>query len=139
MTKESQSLGQLRLELNPIRLAAIIDNAVFTSTEIVNFHFNSLISADLAQPAKAAGVRHRFRSPAIGAAERRAMHERWILAKAFQELLRAVRHSLEEAYVFVALLGRTHKIKANSNVAEFLFQFQRKAAGLRFPELLESV
>jgi hypothetical protein len=78
---------RLELELNPARLASIIDNAVVISSEIVNFHFNALANADLAQPAKAADARYRFQAPAMGAAERRAMHERWILANAFHELL----------------------------------------------------
>jgi hypothetical protein len=139
MNKENRRLGQLCLELNSTRLSSIIDEAVITSSEIVNFHLSALATADLSQPAEAADARHKFRRPPIGTAERRAMHERWILAKAFQELLRAVRHSLEEAHVFVALLTRKYRIQSSSSLAEFLRPFQSKAAGLKFPELLEAV
>ena len=59
---------------------------------MVNFHFGALANADLSQPAHVEDSSYQFKSPDIGAYERRAMHERWILAKAFQELLRAVRH-----------------------------------------------
>src|SRR5260370_30689973 len=102
MGEEARPLGRLQLQLNPIRLAAIIDNAVVTSGEVVNFHFDALANADLSKPAQAGNARYQFRAPDFDADERRAMHERWILAKAFQELLRAVRHAVEEAHMFVA-------------------------------------
>ncbi len=71
--------------------------------------------------------------------QRRAMHESWILARAIQELLRAVRHALEEAHIITALLTKTHQIKSNDTLANFLRPFQSKAAGLRFPDLLAAV
>jgi len=134
-----EGIRRLELELNPAHLASIIDNAIVISSEIVNFHFSALASADLTQPAKAADARYRFQTPAISAADRRAMQECWILAKAFQELLRAVRHSLEEAYVFVALLTGKHKIKSSATLSECQKPFKSKAAGLRFPDLLDAV
>jgi hypothetical protein len=139
MSEESPRLGQLELKLDPQRLASIIDNAVVATSEVVNFYFNALANADLARPAEAADARYRFRAPEIAAAERRAMHESWILAKAFQELLRAVRHSLEEAYLFVSLLTGKYKIKSSATFAEFLSPFRSKAASLRFPALLDEV
>ena len=134
-----EGIRRLELELNPAHLASTIDNAVVISSEIVNFHFSALASADLTQPAKAADARYRFQTPAISAADRRAMQECWILAKAFQELLRAVRHSLEEAYVFVALLTGKHKIKSSATLSECQKPFKSKAGGLRFPDLLDAV
>jgi hypothetical protein len=134
-----KGIPQVKLELNPARLASIIDNAVVTSSEIVNFHFNKMVDADLGQPAETANLRYRFLAPAITAADRRAMHENWIAAKAFQDLLRAVRHSLEEAHVYVALLTRTHRVRSRSSLSDFLKPFISKAAGLKFPDLLEAV
>jgi hypothetical protein len=67
------------------------------------------------------------------------MHENWMLAKAFQDLLRAVRHALEEAHVCVALLTKKHKISSSTTLAEFLQPFQSKAASLKFPDLLGAV
>src|SRR5665213_3357205 len=93
----------VQLTAEPRFIAVIIDTAVVTSSEIVNFHFGALDGADLSKPAQAE-VMYRFGSPEMTAADRRAVHERWILAKAFQELLRAVRHGLENAYVCVELL-----------------------------------
>ena len=139
MGEEGRRLGQLQLQLNPIQLASIIDNAVVTSIEVVNFYFGALANADLSQPAQAGDARYQFRAHEIGADERRAMHERWILAKAFQELLRAVRHSLEEAHIFVALLTGKHQIKSSATLSEFLEPFKRRAARLKFPDLLDAV
>jgi hypothetical protein len=131
--------GQLTLQINAGRLAAIIDDAVLASSEIVNFHFNALAGANLAEPSEGGDAKFRLRGPAMGTDARRSLHERWILAKAFQELLRAVRHSLEEAYILVTLLTKTHRIKSSSTLAEFLRPFQAKAASLAFPKLLDAV
>jgi hypothetical protein len=128
------------LQLDSNRLAIIIDNAVVTSSEIVNFHFNALAVADLSKPSEPTEVIwYRFQGPELNAPERRAMHENWILAKAFQELLRAVRHALEEAHLYTSLLTKAHQARSNITLVEFLKPFQKKAQDLRFPELLTQV
>jgi len=130
---------RIALQINPARLASIIDNAVIASNEIVNFHFNALTDADLTEPAQNTEVRFRVRGSEISAADRRSLHESWILAKAFQELLRAVRHSLEEAHVFVMLLTKVHSIKSDATLHEFISLLRKKAASLNFPKLLNAV
>ena len=74
---------ELLLSLDPGRLAAIIDSAVLSSCEVVNFHFNALAGADLDQPAHTPEAKYRFKGPELNATQRRAMHESWILANAF--------------------------------------------------------
>jgi hypothetical protein len=130
---------RLHLELNPSRLSEIIGSAVFVSTEVVNLHLNALSDESLNRPLDGSGIVYRFRGPELDVDQRRAMHESWILAKAFQELLRAVRHALEEAHVMVALLTKEQKISSNDTLANFLRSFQSKAAGLQFPKLLAAV
>jgi hypothetical protein len=130
---------KLGLSLDPGQLAAIIDSAVVSSSEVVNFHFNALAGANLDQPAHTPEARYRFKGPELNAAQRRAMHESWILAKAFQELLRAVRNALEMAHVFVALLGKAREVSSNATLDEFLAPFEKRAADLRFPDLLAAV
>jgi hypothetical protein len=130
---------KIELRLNPGRLATIIESAVVASSEIVAFHFNALAVADLSKPSVAVDVLFRLKGPDLSADQRRAMHESWLLAKAFQELLRSVRHALEEAHVFTALLAKTHKVKSSITLPEFLKPFQSKAAGLTFPALLAAV
>jgi hypothetical protein len=130
---------ELQLSLPADHLATIVDSAVVSTCEVVNFHFSALAGADLSQPAHIPEAKHRFKGPELNAAQRRAMHESWMLAKAFQELLRAARDALEMAHVFVALLGETHRVSSSATLAEFLAPFQKKAAGLRFPALLAAV
>jgi predicted KAP-like P-loop ATPase len=130
---------KLELKLDPARLAAIIDSTVVTSSEIVNFHFNALSTANLEGPAEPAEQLYRFKGPQLTGLQRREIHENWILAKAFQELLRAVRLALEEAHIYVSLLTKIHKVRSNATLLDFLRPFQRKAAGLKFPELLSAV
>jgi hypothetical protein len=129
---------KLKLELNPNRLSAIIGSAVIASTEIVNLHFRAL-AADLRPAEETSGAVYKFNAPALNAEQRRSMHENWILAKAFQDLLRAVRLALEEAYVMTVLLTRAHRVKSNATLSEFLKPFQSKAAGLKFPDLIAAV
>ena len=129
----------VELKLNPNRLAGIINSAVVCSNEIVNFHFNVLTEANLNEPIEPANAVFRFPGPNLSAEQRRAMHESWILAKAFQDLLRWVRHALEEAHVFVSLLTKRHKVRSSDTLEEFLRPFRSKAAGLKFPELLAKV
>ena len=111
---------KLQIEIDASRPAVIVNSAVVVTSEIVSFHFNALAGADLNKPAEPHAVMYRFLGPELSAAQRRAMHERWILAKAFQELLRAVRHALEVAHVLSALLTKKHKIKSPSMFADFL-------------------
>jgi hypothetical protein len=134
----SRENPKLKLELNPNRLSEIIGSAVIGSTEIVNLHFRAL-DANLEPPEATSGVVYKFNAPEMNVEQRRSLHENWILAKAFQDLLRAVRHALEEAHVMSALLTRTHRIRSNATLSEFLRPFQSKAAGLKFPDLLAAV
>jgi hypothetical protein len=127
------------LELDPQKIARIVDAAVVTTTEVISFHFNALATADLAQAAQLPEANFRFRTPNMTADQRRAMHESWMLAKAFQELLRAVRNALEVAHVCTVLLTKAHKTKSSMTIAEFLRPFEARAASLPFPELLADV
>jgi hypothetical protein len=131
--------GQVQLSLDAGQLAVIIDSAVVSSCEVVNFHFNALAGANLDQSAHTPEARYRFKGRELNAAQRRAVHENWILAKAFQELLRAVRDALERAHIFVSLLGKTHRVSSSATLEEFLAPFQKKAADLKFPALLAAV
>jgi hypothetical protein len=127
------------LELDPTAIVRAIDTAVVASTEVVNFHFSKLDTADLTQRAEAPNVRVRFTGPNLTPDQRRAMHENWILARAIQELLRAVRHGLEVAHVVTAVVNKKHRVKSDTTLADFLKPFEAKAASLSFPHLLADV
>jgi hypothetical protein len=67
------------------------------------------------------------------------MHENWILARAFQELLRAVRHALEEAHTSISLVAAVHRVKSSAALQAILEPFKKKSAALKFPVLLAAV
>jgi len=131
--------AQLHFEINPGRLAEIIGEAVLASTEVVNVHLNALSDENLSRPIEGNGSIYRFRGPERSLEQRRALHENWILAKAFQDLLRAVRHALEEAHVMATLFAKRHRATSSGTLADFIRPFQSKAAGLPFPGLLDAV
>jgi hypothetical protein len=135
----SEQRPQVEIQLNPARLAHIINAAVIECNEIVNFHFNALATANLAEPALGAQGRFRVNGPVLTADDRRKLHESWIIAKAFQELLRAIRYSVEEAHIFVTLLTKKHRLKSSTTLADFLAPIRRKASALSFPKLLDAV
>ena len=130
---------KLRLEVNPARLAEIIGSAVFASAEVVNLHFKALTDDNLKRSLEGSGVVYKFTGPDLSLDQRRAMHENWVLARAFQELLRAVREALEEAHVLITLLTRTRRVRSNDTLANFLEPFRKKARNLSFPELLAAI
>jgi hypothetical protein len=133
---------QARLELDPYVITRTIDAAVITSVEVVNFHFDALAKADLSRPASLppdAGISFRFGGASLNAEQRRTVHENWILAKAFQELLRSVRQGLEFAHVITELINTKHTAASDRTVAEFLKPFEVKAQDRRFSDLLSDV
>lgn len=130
---------KLHLEFNPARLAEIIGSAVFVSAEVVNLHFKALIEDNLKLSLERSGVVYKFTGPDLSFDQRRTLHENWVLARAFQELLRAVREALEEAHVVIALVTGKHKVRSNETLEGFLGPFRKKARNLSFPELLAAV
>lgn len=77
---------------------------------------------------------------ALNAEQRRQRHESWILSKAFQDLMRGVRSSLEEAYFFIRLMdvGR-FRAGISGTLDEILRPFREEAASMQFPPLLGAV
>jgi hypothetical protein len=129
-----------RLELDPAKIRHVIDSAVVVTTEVVNFNFRSLESANALEADELSDPPlFTFQAGNLTDEQRRSAIENWVLAKAFQELLRAVRHALEIAHVFTSLLGKSHAVRSDTVVADFLRPFEAKAASLRFPQLLDDV
>jgi hypothetical protein len=127
------------LELDPRAITRTINTAVAVSSEIVSFHLTALSVADLSKPSDGLGFL-RFKGPSWNEQQRRAVHENWILARGFQELLRAVRHGLEVAHVIATLVTkREQQVKSDTTVAEFLRPYEERANKLLFPDLLAEV
>src|SRR5258706_2994483 len=134
---------RIELQLHPDGVAAPAHIAAQTCREIVDFYFAALATADLSKnPPAPEGTffRFGFSGPELSTTDRRSLHENWLLAKVFQDLMRGVRASLEEAFFFTELIAAgTITAQSSSTLDEILAPFRKKAADLRFPPLLAEV
>ena len=63
------------------------------------------------------------------------MNESWILARVFQDLMRGVRASLEDAYLFIELLtAGTITAGSSGTLDDVLAPYRKRAADLKFSE-----
>jgi hypothetical protein len=140
---ESKPVGHDRpkvaLELNLGAIIAPAQNAVVLASEIVDFVSAAMQGADLSEKPVNQELQYRFKSPDVSAAERRAMYESWLYSKAFQDLLRGLKGSLELAYVFVNLLSQCHRTASDTTIENFLAPFKKEAATLHFGPLLDKL
>lgn len=135
---------KIELQLNPDGVAAPAQAAALICREVVDLYFAALATADLSKPPLPPPQknfrRFDFRGPNLSAEARRPLHENWILAKVFQDLMRGVRASLEEAFLFIELLAvGTITARSSGTMDDVLAPFRRKASDLRFPPLLVHV
>jgi hypothetical protein len=131
------------LTLHPDGVAAPAHRAAIICREVIDLYFDALSKADLSQPPPAPGdafFRFDIKGPELSPEQRRGAHERWVLAKAFQDLMRGVRGSLEEAFFFIELLN-VGKIRAktDSTLDDVLAPFRAKAQQMYFPDLMAHV
>jgi hypothetical protein len=75
----------------------------------------------------------------LDAAERRAAYENWLLAKACQEMARALNEALQAAYFYLEMIGKPHEITTWGAVQEKMAEVKARANRMFFPELLKSV
>lgn len=134
---------RLVLHLHPDGVAFPARHAAEICKEVVDLYFNALAQQDLSKKPESAAEKFfnfSFSGNSLTAEQRRSLHETWILAKAFQDLTRGVRMSLERAYFFCELLA-AGKItaKSTSTIDELVQPFRKKANDLNFPDLLKAV
>lgn len=135
---------KIDVQLNPDVVAEPAQMAAAICREVVDLYFDALNKADLSKkpvpPDGETFFRFEQKGPDFNAEERRAAHETWILARAFQDLMRGVRASLDEAYFFIQLLD-TGRIRArtSSTLEEVLYPYRQAAARMNFPEVLSKV
>ncbi|MGA7714550.1 hypothetical protein [Bradyrhizobium sp.] len=131
------------VQLNPDGVAAPTQQAATVCREIVDLYFKALSDTDLSKPPTPvadAFFRFGFKSLDVSASDRRSLHESWMLAKVFQELVRAIRASLEEAYFFTELAA-VERMSVNSSTTfdEVLAPYRERAQEMNFPTLLAAV
>jgi hypothetical protein len=141
MNDDAMPVVQLNLDANAV--AAPAHTAAWTCREIVDFYFDAMAKADLSKkPPGLENVFFRFdvRGPDLTAEQRRGLYESWILARAFQDLMRGVRGSLDQAYLFTEIISRpVHRVKSDSTLDDLAAPFLEAAAKKHFPDLLAVV
>jgi hypothetical protein len=142
MNETAEEAPRIQINLDANAVAAPAHAAASTCREIVDFCFGAMAKADLSK--RPMGVENFFRfdakGPDLTVDERRAMYESWILAKAFQDLMRGVRASLEQAFLFIELVSSPgHKVKSASTLGDFVAPFVQRGARKKFPNLLSDV
>lgn len=128
---------ELSIDVNAIARPA--QALAVRNTELVDFCLVAFSKADLSQAPLNEANKYRFKTPTISPDVRREIYEHWILSKAFQDLMRGVRLSLEQAYLTLQLIDGPKKAASNSTIEEFLAPFRKKAADKQFPDLLADV
>lgn len=135
--------GKLGISLNPNGVVAPTHAAANVCREVIDLYFDALAKADLSQkprPAEEPFFRFDTTGLEMSAGDRRSMHESWILSKAFTDLMRGVRATLEEAHFFIELLATgTITARSSGTVDDVLEPFRKRASGLNFPALLAHV
>jgi hypothetical protein len=132
-----------QINLNPDGVAAPAHMAAQICREIVDLYFDALSKADLSEPPPSYQTnffRYRVSGPNGSAEERRTVHQQWILAKAFQDLIRGVRASLDEAYLFIELLAAGEmRVRSSSTMDDILSPLRETAQAMNFPTLMDYV
>jgi hypothetical protein len=138
---EGRPTVHLTLDANAV--AAPVHAAAAACREVVDFCFDAMAKADLSKkPPGVENVFFRFdvRGPELTAEGRRYLYESWILAKAFQDLMRGVRASLEQAYLFVELVTSPRReVRSDSTLDDLTAPILETASGMKFPQLLNQV
>lgn len=129
---------RIKLQLNLDAILAPAHIAVVTSSEIVDFFFNAMRDADLSKKPENEKTQYKFKSHEQSAQDRRTTFESWVYAKAFQDLMRGVRGSLEETYLFQEII-QLKEAKSSTTLEQLLAPFRKRAADFNFPRLLDEV
>jgi hypothetical protein len=135
----------ITLKLHPDGVAAPALRAAANCREIVDFYFNALENTDLSKAPEATHdarpfFRFNMNLSGLSSEQRRQLHESWILSKAFQDLMRGLRASLEEAFFFIQLMDTgTFRAASEGTLEQVLRPFRRRALAMNFPQLLEAV
>jgi hypothetical protein len=140
---EGSTAPIISITLHPNGVAAPAQRAAVVCKEIVDLYFGALNKADLSRaPPETHHTFFRFRitSEPISATERRAVHESWLLARVFQDLMRGVLASLREAHFFIEIISAGHfQAKSDMTLNEAFEPFRDRGRRKKFPDLLASV
>lgn len=137
-TPDSPPVFRLNLNANAVaapaqRVARLASHAVATSLRALEH--DALTPPDM----QGGFMGYNFSPPEDTPEECRKAYENWILAKGFQDLTRGVRETLEEAYLFLAMLNREPGVATLEKLDAEIAAHRAKAQKLTFPALLAEI
>ena len=128
----------IKLTLNKDGVAAPAVRAAEAASNVVRWSIPALKAADLANPPSIGFMAFEINSP-DGPDEKRQRYISWILGRAFQDLARGVRETLEQAYVYTMVLRLVPQVKTYGELASCIAEIKQRANKLNVPTLTASV
>jgi hypothetical protein len=127
----------VRITLNGNGVIAPALTALRTTLEALSICIHAIDNAQAVPPLSTGFFRLRF-EPARSIDERRSAYKDWLLAKAFHDLAKGIRLSLEEAYFYVELPKHQGSMTWGK-LQECIANVKKRASDLRFPDLMRIV
>lgn len=133
MCNQQEITIDLEAVVRPARLSATL------SAEVMGWALNRVGTEDWLAPSAIEGhtIQFMLPMPAISADQRAGLYRTWLLDRAFQELQRGLRATLELAYLAASAI-RLRKTTYGEFQA-FEIAKRKRAQGAKFPDLLASV
>ena len=132
---------QVQITLNRDGVAVPIQRAALISIDVVAAALTAFTHATLSKPTMPNQfIKFQIRGPELDSEQRRIMYENWLFAKGFQDLVRGVRASLEEAALYLCfILDPPRRVPTSRTVEDLIGEMRKPASRLSFPELLAKV
>jgi len=132
--------GRLVVTLNTLGVLAPAHRAIRDTVDVVTFCLNAIERGDLSDWPQADMMRFVLRFPdEISAEQRKAAYTHWLLSKGFQELARALRQMLEEAFFYNGMVAHADQIHTWAELQAEQQELREAASKMQFPELLDAV
>jgi hypothetical protein len=137
---DERNENQIRVTLHKDGVAAPAHQATRLAYEVVATCLTGLAEGDLEKPKLPnVFIQYGFGRPELTSDEHRALYESWLLAKGFQDVVRGVRATLEEAAFYLAMLAWKPSRITRQEFEYGVQRIKKHAAGRPFPKLLEEV
>jgi hypothetical protein len=132
--------SRLVVTLNTLGVLAPAHRSIRDTVDVVTFCLNAIEQGDLSDWASTDRMRFTLRFPEeISAEQRKAAYTHWLLSKGFQELARALRQMLEEAFFYNGMVARAGQIHTWAELQAEQQELREAASKMQFPDLLEEV
>lgn len=128
----------IKLTLNKDGVAAPAVHAAEAATNVVRWTIPALKVADIANPPPMGFAAFEINSP-DGPDEKRRRYISWILGRAFQDLARGVRETLEQAYIYTMALRLVPEVTTYGELVSGITEIKQRANRLNFPMLMQAV